>query len=1055
MKKLLQSLFVLMLLAISVTAQDKRITGKVIGKEDGLPLPGVSVRVTGTNLGTQTSGSGDFTLNVPSNAKSLEISYIGFLSQTITIGSKSVINVSLEANNKQLSEVVVVAYGSTKKEAITGSVASLDAKDLTNRPITNINNALAGIAPGIQTNSGSGQPGAGPSVRIRGFGSISASNDPLYVVDGVPYSGNVSNINVEDIESVSILKDASSAALYGARAANGVIIITTKKGKAGKDDVNIKVVQGISSRGIKEYERLDPYQYYPAAWEAYRNSLVYPATGTPLTYDVANLKASNEIKGLLAYNPFNVPGNAIVGTDGKINPSAFLLYNDLDWAEPLKRTGNRSDYSFSTSGGSAKTNYYVSLGYLNDKGYVIRSDFNRYNGRLNLNSNPLKWFKTGLNLSGNITKSNQASGTGGTSYVNPFFFSRNIGPIYPVYAHNPTTGEFLLDANGEKIYDLGNLASLGSPTRPANASPGRHVVAETNYNDNLFKRNVLGARTFGTINFLKDFEFTTNVSVDISNYLGSTYENKIVGDGAPAGRANKTNSTTTSYNLNELLRYSKSFDKHNVEVLAGHENYDYNYVYFTGSRNTQILDGNTELINFTTTSDLTTYTDKYRTEGVFSKVSYNYDEKYFLNASFRRDGTSRFSEQSRWGNFYSLGAAWNIGQEKFMQKVKWIDYLKLRGSYGEVGNDGLLNSNGSQAYYKYQAFYDLDYNNAAEPGLRQSSLGTPDLHWENNSTTDIGLEFALFKNRLNGSFEVFDRRSKDLLFDVPLPVSVGITSISRNIGTMYNKGIEINLGGDILKSKSFGWNANVNWTTIKNQITKMPEETPTIISGTKQLAVGHSIYEYWLRDFRGVDPADGSALYTPLATATTDLRTIDGEVYTINPNNAIYDYRGSAIPDFYGSLTNTFDYKAFSLSVLLNYQVGGKAYDGNYAALMTYSGYGGALHKDQLNSWKAPGDISNIPRLDVGRSSYNNAGSTRWLINASYLTFKATTLYYTLPKSLISKASVKNARVYISGENLLLFSKRQGLDPTQSFTGVNTNDYVPTRIVSLGLNVTL
>ncbi|HYK77221.1 MAG TPA: SusC/RagA family TonB-linked outer membrane protein, partial [Daejeonella sp.] len=918
-------------------------------------------------------------------------------------------------------------------------------KDLNQRPITNLSNALAGVAPGIQTNAGSGQPGAGATVRIRGFGSINASNDPLYVVDGVPYSGSIANLNVDDIASMTILKDASSAALYGARAANGVILITTKTGKKGNDQLQFRAIQGISSRGVEEYDRVNAFEYYPLMWEAYRNSLAYGATPTPMA--TANAVATAGIKGLLGYNPFTVANNEIVGADGKINPTAKLLYSDFDWIKPLSRVGKRGDYSMTYSGGNDKSDHYLSLGYLDDNGFLSKTDYNRFTGRLKVNTNPVKWFKTGFNLSSTITKSNQASDGSSTGYVNPFYFARNIGPIYPVYAIDPSTGQYILDANGQKIYDLGNMAALGLPNRASGGSPGRHVVQETMMNDNLFKRNVLSGRTFGEITFLKDFKFTANASVDVTNQASSTYENKLVGDGAPTGRARKTNTTTTSFNLQQLLNYNKAFDKHSIEVLAGHEYYDYQYNYLTGSRNSQILDNNTELGNFTTTASLNSYTDRYRVEGYLSKLNYSYNDRYFLSGYIRRDGSSKFSPEIRWGNFIGAGAGWVISKESFMQNMNALDHLKLRTSYGQVGNDGL------SGYYLYQSLYDLGFNNGSEPGFLQASLATPQLEWESNNSADIGLEFAMFKNRLSGTFEVFDRRSQNLLFNVPLPLSSGLLNVNKNIGTMYNKGVEIQLNGDVLKTKDFNWNANLNITKIKNKITKMPEETPEVQSGTKKLSVGNSLYEYYLRQWYGVDPADGAALYYATEAANTEIRNIDGKKLTTNINNAMYAYSGTAIPDFYGSFTNTFTYKKVSLSFLFNYQVGGKTYDSNYASLMSNGSYGGAMHVDALNRWQNPGDITSVPRMDVSKGTNFNAGtSTRWLIDASYLNLRSASLNYTLPKSWVSKASLKNASIYASGENLLIISKRKGMDPTQSFTGVTSNAYMPSRVISIGVN---
>ncbi len=1040
---------------------DIDVRGRVLD-EKGLPLGGASVKLKSGSKAAGTDATGSFLLKNVEKGAILVVSYLGYVPKEVK-ATENLGDIQLSEDAKALNDVVInVAYGTSKKSAFTGAVASVNAADLTKRPVTNVLTALAGAAPGIQVNAGSGQPGAGPSIRLRGFGSINASNDPLYVVDGIQYDGNIGSINPEDIESISVLKDAASSALYGSSAANGVILITTKKGRAHQEQVTFRGLQGVTSRGVPEYETVDAYQYYPLAWQAYRNSLVYPTTGTGLPLATANTMATNDIKTLLMNNPFNVPDKTIVGTDGVLNPNAQLKYpGDLDWLDGLQRNGVRSDYSMAVSGGSEKSDYYVSLGYLNEKGYIIRSDYNRISGRINVNSKPLTWFKTGLNISGNIIKSNQADAETSGSIVNPFNFSRSIGPIYPVYAHDPTTGDFILDEKGQKIYDTGGLqGTLGIPNRPSGALPGRHILQETLLNTTQIKRNVLGARTYGEITFLKDFKFTTNLGVDVNNYFFNDYQNKIVGDGAPNGRARNTSTTTTSYTIEQLLNYTKKIDNHNFGVLLGHNNYSYNYKYLTGARNGQILDGNTELINFATTTDLSSYTDTYKKEAYFARLNYDYDSKYILSGSFRTDGSSKWRPGNRWGNFYAIGAAWLASQEDFLKDVSWLSYLKVRTSYGSLGNDGL------DSLYPSGDFYRLGYNNGSEPGILLANVADPNLTWETNTQVDAAVEFGFFGNRLRGSFEVFDRRSTDLLFRVPLALSSGIgigngatfdSTISKNIGNMSNKGIEIQLGGDIVKTQDFNWGLNVNWTMIRNKITKMPDDVPTFIDGTKQLAVGVSRYQFWLRQWAGVDPSDGSSLYrinpaSPAAPA--DLRTIDGQNYTTNTNNALFAYSGTALPDFDGSFTNTFRYKRLSLSVQMNYGVGGKSFDANYQGLMSYSSYGGSLHVDALKSWQQVGDQSNTPRLDVGRSALSNATSTRFLIDASYLDLRSVNLSYAVPPTFIKRVGLNNLNVFASGENLVLWSKRKGFDPRQNFNGTNSNVYTPSRVLSLGLSAT-
>lgn len=1085
-QKLLKLFLILFTLSGTVSAQTRTVTGRVTGKDDGQPLPGVSVIIKGTKTGTQTDPNGRFSVSIPSNNATLVFSFLGYSTQEVAATGN--VNIALVPVQNQLNEVVIsVPYGTAKRETFVGSAATISAKDLTNRPVTNPLSALAGVAPGVQVNPASGQPGGAPTIRVRGFGSINSSNDPLIIVDGVQYQGALNNINPEDIDNISVLKDASSTALYGAKAANGVIIVTTKRGRKGNSQFNVKATQGVIYRGVPEYDRVDAYQYYPLEWTGYRNSLVYAASN-PLSIADASIIASglgtrnaanqqvfngrnyldiSQTLGALTVggvytqsnNPFNVPSTQIVDINGKINPAAQLRYNDLDWLKETLRTSDRKDYNLSYSGGTDKTDYYTSVGYVKEKGFAKKSDFDRITARLNVNTQATKWLKTGVNMSGTVSETNNTTSgiNSSTSYINPFFFSRNISPVYNVYAHDPVTGANLYDALGNKIYDTGGLGNLGVPLRASGASPGRHILQEILLNDNSFKRNLFSTRAYGEISFLKYFKFTTNLSADYSNTYTSSYQNQVVGDGAPGGRSSRTASFITTYNLNQLLNYSQTFDKHTVSVLAGHENYSRLIDVLDGSRNTQLLAGNTELVNFTTTSNLTSYKNRDRSEGYFSQLNYDYDQKYLFSASVRRDATSRFATNVRWGTFGSVGAGWRIDREGFLRDVAWIDLLKIRSSYGTVGNYLTQDSNNDPTYYPYQSVYDIN-NNALQPGFSQNTVvGNPNLKWEVNKTLDVGLEFSLFKNRLSGSVEYYDRKSSNLLFLVPQPLSSGIASQYQNIGTMYNKGVEVNLSGEPVRVKNFTWNVDFNASTIKNRITKMPDGQPEIVIGTQKLAVGHSIYDFYLRQYAGVDPSDGSALYIPNDGATgTNIRTINGIDYTTSITNAKLDYNGtSSIPDVYGALTNTFSYKGLSLSVLVNYQLGGKIYDSNYASLMSIASFGSALHKDILNSWMNPGDVTDIPRIDQGNSTNLYAASSRWLTSASYLYFRNATLNYSLPNKFVSKLAVKNARVYVSGENLFLISGRKGMDPTQNFNGTVTNGYVPQRIISLGLNFSL
>jgi TonB-linked SusC/RagA family outer membrane protein len=1049
-------------------AQEKTISG-VVSDATG-PLPGVSVVIKGTSKGTQTDFNGKFSMTA-AVGDVLVFSFVGMETTTRNVGSGNVYDVSMAESSMTLDEVVVVAYGTAKKADFTGSATTISSEMMSAKPVTNLSRVIEGNSAGVVVTSGSGQPGAGQDIRIRGFGSVNASSSPLYVVDGAPFYGEIASLNMGDVETVTILKDAASTALYGNRAANGVIMITTKKGKKGFSQTSISISSGISDPGIKEYDRVNAFEYYPLAWEAYRNNLQY-RTANPILPQVANDIASgllprnasnlqtyvypgtsttltfSDISQILGSNPFDVASNAIVDNTGKINPNAKLLYaDDLDWQNALYRTGLRSNYDLSYSGGADKTDYFVSMGYLDEEGYAIGSDYKRITGRININNQAAKWFKTGLNVGGTITKSKQAE-SGGTSFVNPFFSARLIGPIYPLHKHDPITGDFLYDADGNKVFET---------TRPI--QNGRHSYYENLWNDRIARTSTLFGKTYFEFKLLNDLTFTTNVSVDLRNYNFERFDNRFVGDGATAGRGGRTNSVTQSVNVNQLLNYTKSFGNHNFTALLGHENLDYTYRYLDGFRQGLIVDGNSELINFTTTNSLTSYEDKYRTEGYFGRLDYNFNSKYYLSGSYRNDGSSKFYEDVRWGDFWSLGASWRIDQEDFLKDNAWINQLKVRGSYGELGNDAGI------SLYANQALYTLGRNNANEPGFVFQSLPNNDLSWEANKSFDVALEFGI-KNRVEGSIEFYHRISDNLLFDVPLPLTAGVGSITRNAGTMYNQGIELTLASDIIDKENFKWNVNFNLSTIKNEFTKLPGDRinedgtkyfDEIITGTKKLKTGQSLYDYWLRDWTGVDPADGLSLYRfdETKTAGASERTIDGVLMTTNPNNALFHYAGSAIPDFMGGITNSFKLNDFTFTVLVTYQFGGSTYDSTYANLMHGgASTGQAWHTDIFNRWQQPGDITSVPRLDTGQSTNISAASDRWLISSTFFNLKSMNLTYNLPKTLIDSLGLVNAKIYLSGENLYLDSKRQGLDVQRSFTGTTDFTYNPSRIISTGINLT-
>ena len=1035
----------LLLLGLGLSAQSASstgtVTGTVIDAEGGEPLIGVTVQVEGTTTGTVTDLDGGYSLQAKSGDV-LIFSYTGMETLSIPVGTQTTVDVELGASSIALEQVIVTAYGGAKKQgSFTGSATQINAEALEGRAVTNLSAAIEG-APGIQYSPGSGQPGASSAVRVRGFGSVNASSDPLYVVDGIIFSGDLNSINPNDIESLTVLKDASSTALYGAKAANGVILVTTKKGKSGQSRFSVNLSQGFSGRALPEYDRLGPAQYYELQWEGLRNSI---ESTTDASREEANARASREIVGQLGVNPFNVADTTLIGQNGMINPNAELLYgDDLDWQDALIRLGNRTEANISYQGGTETTTYFASLGYIDDTGWIKGSDFGRVSGRINVATQPRDWIKTGFNANLASTTTNLAQDGGSTSFVNPFFSTRAIAPIYPLYEHDPVTGEFVLDDNGERIFNLGD-------DRVGNTN-GRNVIQETLLNVDRDEITTLGARAFVDFYFLDNFRITFNGGLDRRGLNNETFGNPVVGDASPDGRASRFNQVRNSISFNQLINYSNTFGSHNITVLGGHESFSFEENNFSGGRNGLIATGNTELVNFTTTTFLSSSTFNYTTEGYFARAEYDFDNKYFLTTSFRADGSSRFAEDVRWGNFYSLGTAWRLDQENFISGVSWIDLLKLRASYGEVGNDSNLDD-GSLSFFASQPTFGIGFNNAAEAGILSGSLGSSTLEWETNQQTDVAIEFGLFDYRLSGSVEYYNRVTDNLIFDVPLPLSTGNSSVNANIGSLVNRGVEINLSMSIINTPGFNYTLDFNGSTISNEFLELPQEE--IINGTKKLVVGGSIFDYWLRDFKGVDPDDGAALYLLDEDANTDgddVRTFNGEQVTTDINNAGFAFVGTAIPDFFGSFTNKFRVGNLRFGFLFTYQLGGQTYDSNHANLLDVNNYGSALSTDILDRWQQPGDITDVPRYDASQANNFNAGSSRFLIKSDFIALRQANISYDLSAPLLDRIGMTSVRVFANGENLFTKTARKGMDVNQRFNGTSGNRFTPPRTITFGIN---
>ncbi|KMQ68209.1 membrane protein [Chryseobacterium sp. FH2] len=933
-------------------------------------------------------------------------------------------------HEKEIDEVVIVAYGKAKKNSYTGSVATISSEKINNRPVTNITKALEGQVPGLQAVSSSGQPGSVASVRIRGIGSLSASSDPLYVVDGLPFDGNINTISPNDIESISVLKDATASALYGSRGANGVIIVTTKSGKKGESRINFNISQGFSSRAVKDYAQVSTDQYFELYWEAMRNGFV----ANNIAAQQAAQMATDGLVNALGINPYGANFPKPVGTDGKLLPGANALWND-NWADVLQRVASRNQVDLDVSGGSEKSNYYFSLGYLDDKGIAIESGFKKYSTRLKLNSEVKKWLNVGANLS--YTNSIQlAPPSSDSSSENIINVGRSIPSFYPYYERN-ADGSYKLDAGGNYIYDFGKY-------RPTNALQNQNLAATLPLDKNENREDNFSGKGFAEFTFLPELKFKTSFSVDLVNYNGHYYTNPLLGEGTEIGGAvTRTNSRTLSYTTSNILTYDKKFGLHHINLLAGQEFYHYEYQTISGNRTQFSLPYYYEPDAAALLGGFTGNSDKLGLLSFLGKAEYDYQNKYFVSGSVRSDASSRFSPEKRWGAFWSVGGSWKASNEDFIKDLNFFNQLTLRASYGGQGNDKL------KTYYAYQSLYKF-YNNLGEPGTVASNLPTPDLKWETNLNLNLGLEFTILNNRIKGNIEYFKRQSQDLLFEMPMAPSLGFTGFQANIGTLQNTGFEFSLFTTPFKTQDFEWNVDVNLSTLSNKITKLPQTS--IISGTKLLTVGGSVYDFYLPTWAGVDPDNGKPLWK---TVTTDANGQTVEGTTSEYAKATREIQGSALPKLVGGITTSVNYKNFDLSALLSFRIGGKVLDTDYTAIMSSGNLAGrSWSAEMLNRWTPENPYTNVPALSTTTNNWTST-SSRFLYSATYARLKNLSIGYTLPSDYFAKLGLKKFRIYVQGENLLTFYKHKGMDPEQTLDGTTYYRYPAMRTVTFGLQATL
>ncbi|GHT36087.1 SusC/RagA family TonB-linked outer membrane protein [Bacteroidia bacterium] len=1024
-----------------VTAQTTRVRGVVTSEEDGYPVVGATVLAKGTTVGTVTDIDGAFDLpNIPVSAKTLVVSYVGMISQEVAISSGR-INVVLVSDSKSLDEVLVVAYGTVKKSAFTGS-ASVVGEDQLRTPAASFDKSLAGQVAGVQVVSSSGQPGSSSSFRIRGSGSLSASNEPLYVVDGVATTSNeyssvaedqssssniLSTINPNDIESVTILKDAAAAALYGSRAANGVVLITTKSGKSGKAKVNLSARYSWATLG-KAYETTNSAQYYKQVFQGYLNS----------GRDVE--EANRLTQGSITHNPYNI-AQPLDATGNVVSGAAIVV--DNNWQDAVFNTAPTKDYNINVNGGSDKTDYFFSIGYTDQDGVAPNGNYKRYSGKATINTQANPWLKAGINVafSQAIQNTTVAGSAGAAPLGNALAFTNAI-PFYVV----DNNGKPVLDAEGQKQYNFSNPVSidfnpLATPYMDVHRSKFYRVLASA----------------YANITFFKGLDFKTVISPDYVSTDEHRYWNKEHGNGpAYNGRLDKYHHTDVMYTSTNTLTYQNVFDNlHSVNAMAGMEYWESTYeTLYAGGRD--LLGKMQELAAAAGSFAPSSNTTKEVLLSYFGRLEYAYADKYNVSASLRSDGSSIFGADTKWGTFWSLGASWRVNQEDFLKDIDALDNLKVRASYGTSGNkSGLTRLSRDLVRYASLGLWTVgsNYLYGNNAGAGHTQLANALLSWEKQAMFNVGVDFS-FLNRFYGSIDYFNKASDGLLYDYPLASSNGFESITLNAAKTTNYGVELDFGANILTGP-FKWTASLNASIIRDKINDLNgDDDVRMTTNQKIWSVGSSQYEFYMPTWAGVDPQNGDPLWYKVDD--------NGNRSTTNVySQATVERQGRSTPDVYGGFTNTLSYKNFDLSIQLNYNIGGKVYDGLYANIMHDGTKAGSnLHVDALNSWTTPGQVTNVPRFTVNNTTGSSSLSTRYLYDATYAKLKNVTLTYTLPRNLgaFSKV-VSGARVWVSGENLYTVfpGDYQGYDDLDIF-GVHGYRMYPItpspRTFTVGANLT-
>ncbi len=1074
-KKIVLSMAAILFAFTSVFAQNKQISGTVTDPS-GKAVVGATVVVEGTTLGTSTDMQGKYSLSAPVNG-TLVVSFIGYEDAKVAINGKTVLNVALKEGIAIEQVVVKTAFGESSKDAFTGSAKVVSADDLAKTQASNISEALVGRVAGMQMSSSSGRPGETQSITVRGPGSIYSGTSPLWVVDGIPYEGDINNINPADIESVTVQKDAASNALYGARGANGVIMVTTKRAKVGDARITFDGKWGLNTRALQTYDYVnDPGEYYALHYQALYNDYLLSGKSASQAHLLANELLTSNNPGGLGYNVMTVPaGQTLIGANGKLNPNAtvgrkvtyegqeYYVQPD-DWFNALYKPSFRQEYNINVAAASDKANFFASFGYLDNNGIIDGSSQERYTTRLRADYQAKKWLKVGGNFSyTNYTyKQGDRSDMEGASDGSVFATALRTAPIYPIYIRDGK-GNHIIDKWGFPLYDIGNGANAGMMRTTGGTS---NELQDIQLNKFTTEGNAFSANGFAEVRFYRDLKFIFNAGVDLNESRGTSLLNPYYGQFATEGGiVSKSHGRQISYNLQQLLNYTHTFGtKHNLDILVGHETYDLK-VYSLGASKANMFAYNYDELTGLVVDKQTASSSlsHYNNEGYFVRAQYDYDQRIFASASYRRDASSNFHPDNRWGNFWSVSAAWLLNKESWFPQNNVVDLLKVKASYGSQGNDKL---GGAIISHYYTDMYSISNDGQGGIATIFARKGNKDITWETNSNLNVGVEFGFWQNRLYGNIDYFYRKTTDMLFQLAVAPSLGYSSYYTNIGDMANQGIEIELGADLIRTKNFVWNFGLNMTHYRNKIVRLPDQYKEHTthdgkikgyhSGSSFLAEGESMMQWYIPTYAGVND-NGEATWYAYETADDGSKkryvTTDYNV----ANQFGRELQGDATPDIYGGFNTSFMFYGVDISANFTYQIGGLAYDSGYAELMyspQQTTVGFSYHRDLWNAWTPENTNTNIPRLRYNDLYYNST-SSRFLCDASYLNIQNITVGYTLPQNITRKFLVEKLRIYLACDNVGYVSQRKGLDPRQSISGsTNPYMYAPIRTFSGGVTIT-